>query len=262
MNIKGLNDFFVPSVKNISPIDSEIKTLEDKKTALMQQLSMNEENNSLDIEKIKDINNQIQDIDKEIHKKQIEKLKESQKTDIEDMIPKEPLIVSGKNESRESIISNSLITANNMHKNASIMNSSKNSLRREINILKSGINSSEKKTKDLEDKDVNKMMKNENPQLHNREKVENLSKLENRLESINNKVIEKYEDINQHLKDAVEEANKKDITNDVDRNNRIEERKDRDIRKKKLKEAQIQHIKKLENIVEDYAEFKVNSLIK
>lgn len=82
------------------------------------------------------------------------------------------------------------------------------------------------------------------------------------LDKLNDKVIEKSENINRHLNDAAEETNKKDISNDVDKNKRVEERKDREIRKKKLKEAQIQHIKKLENIVEDYAEFKVNSLIK
>ncbi|WP_291584184.1 hypothetical protein [Clostridium sp. UBA6640] len=82
------------------------------------------------------------------------------------------------------------------------------------------------------------------------------------LDKLNDKVIEKDKNINQHLNDAIGEANKKDTSNDVDSNKRVEERKDREIKKTKLKEAQIQHIKKLENIVEDYAEFKVNSLIK
>lgn len=82
------------------------------------------------------------------------------------------------------------------------------------------------------------------------------------LDKLNDKVIEKAEDINRHLNDAIEEENEKDASNDVDRNKSAEERTDREIRKKKLKEAQIQHIKKLENIVDDYAEFKINSLIK
>lgn len=82
------------------------------------------------------------------------------------------------------------------------------------------------------------------------------------LDKLNDKVIEKAEDINQHLNDTIEEKNEKNASNDVDRNKRAEERTDREIRKKKLKEAQIQHIKKFENIVDDYAEFKINSLIK
>ncbi|HCQ88465.1 MAG TPA: hypothetical protein DIU45_00255 [Clostridium sp.] len=264
MNIKGLDKIFTSATKSSSPIDSEIKTLEDQKTTLMQQLSLDKGNNSLDMEKIKEINNQIQDIDKEIQKKQIEKLKESQKIDIESMMPKDDLIVSGKNESKESIIANGLINASNMHKHATIMNSAKSSLRREINILKTEVNSSKKKDNDIKDENIEKAIKNKDSQLFDKYsgKLESVSKLENRLEKINDKVIEKAENINQHLNDAIEEANRKDISNDADRNKRIEERKDRDIRKKKLKEAQIQHIKKLENIVEDYAEFKVNSLIK